>query len=62
MKAIVTEDCISCGACVDICPEVFQIEDGGLAHPIVDEVPDNLIPSAREACEACPVDAIILEE
>lgn len=62
MKAIVTEDCISCGACVDICPEVFDMPDGGLAFPKVDEVPEALIPSAREACEACPVDAIILEE
>lgn len=62
MKARVTEDCISCGACVDICPEVFAMEDGGLAYPKVDEIDPNWIPEARQACEACPVDAIILEE
>ena len=62
MKAIVTEDCISCGACVDICPEVFDMEEGGLAFPKINPVPKGLEANAKEACEACPVDAIILEE
>ena len=61
MKAIVTEDCISCGACVDICPEVFDMPDGEKAFPKVNPVPEELESSAQEACEACPVDAIILE-
>ena len=61
MKAIVTEDCISCGACPDICPEVFDIREGEIAHVKIDPVPEELEDSAREACEACPVDAIILE-
>ncbi|MBN1818792.1 MAG: 4Fe-4S binding protein, partial [Sedimentisphaerales bacterium] len=25
MRAIVTDDCISCGQCVDVCPEVFTM-------------------------------------
>lgn len=62
LKPIVTEECIQCGACVDICPEVFDIRDGEIAHPKVDVVPEALENNAREACEACPVDAIILEE
>jgi len=62
MKAIVTDECISCGACVDICPEVFDIVDGEKATVKVDEVDPELQASAREACEACPVDAIILED
>jgi ferredoxin len=62
MKAIVTEECISCGACVDICPEVFDIQDGGLAFIKVDAIDPNWEPEVRQACEACPVDAIILED
>lgn len=62
MKPIVTSDCISCNLCVEACPEVFKMGEDGLAHPIVDEVPTELEEKAREACEACPVDAIILED
>jgi ferredoxin len=62
MKAKVNEDCISCGVCVDMCPDVFEMEGGGMAHPKVDVVPPDVETSAREACEACPVDAIVLEE
>lgn len=62
MKAKVTEDCISCNLCVETCPEVFQMGEDDLAHPIVDTVPPDLEEKAREACEACPVDAIILED
>lgn len=61
MKAIVTEDCICCGACADICPEVFDISEGTIAKVKVDPVPEGLEDNAREACESCPVDAIILE-
>lgn len=62
MKAYVSDDCISCGICPDVCPEVFQFGDDGLAHPIVDEVPPEVEDKARQACEECPVDAITLEE
>lgn len=62
IKATVTDDCICCGACADICPEVFDISDGEKARVKVDLVPEGLEANAREACEACPVDAIILEE
>jgi ferredoxin len=62
MKAIVTDDCISCGLCVDLCPEVFTMEDGEKAQVKVDKVDPALETEARAACESCPVDAILLEE
>jgi ferredoxin len=62
MKAKVTEDCISCNLCVETCPEVFQMEEGEQARVIVDVVPAELEEKAREATDACPVEAIILEE
>ena len=62
MKVTVDEElCVGCGACVDICPEVFDLEDD-MAKVLTNEVPGELEESASEAAEACPVDAIIIKE
>jgi ferredoxin len=59
MKMEVDQDlCISCGACVDTCPEVFDWNDQEKAHVTVDDIPDNLVDQAQEAMESCPTDAI----
>lgn len=57
----VNESCIGCGACTAVCPEVFDLNDDGLAENIIGEVPAELADSAKEAAEACPVAAIIKE-
>ncbi|MEN6415870.1 MAG: ferredoxin [Armatimonadota bacterium] len=62
MRAAVTDECISCEACVDICPEVFAMEEGGKAYPTVNPIPEELQDKAKEARDSCPVEAIILEE
>ncbi|NMB27312.1 MAG: ferredoxin [Tissierellia bacterium] len=62
MKAAVDKEiCIGCGLCPSICPEVFSMDDDGLAVAIDEEIDDNLIDSAKEAEESCPVDAITVE-
>lgn len=59
MKVEVDQDlCISCGACVDVCPEVFQWNDDEKAHSAVDDVPAEYEDQAREAAEGCPTNAI----
>jgi ferredoxin len=54
----VNEQCIGCGACTSICPEVFQLNDEGVAENIIGDVPDELKDSAQEAADCCPVNAI----
>ena len=60
MNATVNSNCIGCGLCVSICPEVFEIGDDGLAQPI-QEVTETLEKTASQARESCPVNAIDLE-
>ena len=62
MKAFVDQEtCISCGICTDICPEVFSLNDDGLAEASTDEIDESVLEKAKEAQSECPVDAITLE-
>lgn len=62
LKAYLDRDgCISCGLCVDTCPEVFRFADDGIAEVITEEVPENAESSAVEAQEGCPVSVIKLD-
>lgn len=62
MKAFVDENtCISCGLCEGICPEVFTLETG-VSVAIDGDIEADYQDAAREACEACPVTAISIEE
>ncbi|MGH4125523.1 MAG: ferredoxin [Clostridium sp.] len=62
MKAHVDKDtCIGCGLCPEVCPEIFQMEEDGKAVASLDEVAENLVSSAKDAEEQCPVAAISVE-
>ena len=55
MKASIDVDrCIGAGNCAEICPEVFELRDDGLAHVINGDPDPSLYPSMEEAAEACP--------
>ncbi len=63
MKAKVSQDdCISCGLCIDMCPEVFQYNEDSKSQAIEGDIPEECQDSAKEACESCPTSAIIIEE
>lgn len=63
MKARVDKDiCIGCALCPSVCPEVFEMEDDGLAVAYTNPVPAGVEDSAREACDQCPVEAIFIDE
>ncbi|NLX03793.1 MAG: ferredoxin [Phycisphaerae bacterium] len=63
MKARVDPDtCTGCELCPEICPEVFEMTDEGVAHAKVETVPPEHEDAAREAAESCPVEAIEIEE
>ncbi|MCB2293255.1 ferredoxin [Clostridium algoriphilum] len=62
MKAHVDKDtCIGCGLCPEVCPEIFEMDEDGKAVASSDEVLENLLSSAKDAEEQCPVNAITVE-
>jgi len=59
LKVEVDQDlCISCGACVDVCPDVFDWNDDEKAAAVAPEVPGDMEDQAHEALEGCPTNAI----
>lgn len=63
MKAKVNKDiCIGCGACQAIVPDVFELEDDGLAVCKEEEIKEELKEDVRDASDSCPTGAIEVEE
>ena len=62
MKPVVDHDLfIGCGICEEMCPEVFQLREDGLAY-VIDESPEpELYGSIRDCEDMCPVDAISIQ-
>lgn len=62
MKAEIDRSgCIGCGICEEICPNVFRIDDEGLAEVYADiEEADE--EKAIEARDSCPVSVISIED
>lgn len=58
MKVNVNEDCIGCGLCESMCPQVFQMN--GDRSEVVDNS-ETYRDLAEEAAAACPVSAIEVE-
>jgi ferredoxin len=62
MKVIIDEEeCIGCGSCVELCPEVFRMnEDKEKAEVILPEGGSE--ECNEEAIDTCPVSCIHWEE
>jgi ferredoxin len=62
MKVRVDEEaCVGDETCVEICPEIFEMQ-GDVAVTKMEEVPEELEGSCKEAAGSCPVEAILIEE
>ncbi len=55
------DECISCGVCESMCPEVFRMTDDGLSE-VYQQPPPDQEAAAQEAAESCPVNIIHVEE
>jgi ferredoxin len=63
MKVVVDFDvCASTGACMQVCPEVFEVRSDGYLYVLHENPPLELQDRVREAAEMCPTAAITLED
>jgi ferredoxin len=53
MITVNKKECIGCGSCAAICPEVFELKDN---KAVVKKQSKD--PCVKEAAESCPVNAI----
>lgn len=60
VKVTVKEGCISCGLCTEEHPDLFHLNDEGIAEG-VGQVPAGQEDQARQAAEDCPVGVIQTE-
>ena len=62
MKASIDRDnCIGCGICPSVCPDVFEMSDDGKAKVIVQVIPEQFEACAKDAKDQCPVSVITVE-
>ncbi len=63
MKVTVDYDmCASTGACMQVCPEVFEVRKDGYLYVLQEEPPAELADKVRMAAEMCPTAAISITE
>lgn len=55
-----TDLCVGFGDCVDVAPDAFRLDDGGIAFLTEPESVDR--ETLLDACRSCPVDAIIARD
>jgi len=54
--------CCGYGVCAEICPEIYGLDDNGIVVLKSEWVPAGLEEKAREGAQACPQNALAVEE
>ena len=67
---VAKDECIACGACGAVAPEIFDYDDEGLAQNIYNgdgntgtvEIEEGLEADLIDAAEGCPTEAIKVQD
>jgi ferredoxin len=68
---ITRDECVSCGTCVDVCPEFFELSEEDTLNQVLEQyrndgrldegtVPPELEACVTEAADLCPVQVILV--
>jgi len=65
-SVVVKDECIACGACGSVAPEIFDYDDEGYAENVykgdgntgIMEIAEDLHEDLMDAAEGCPTEAI----
>lgn len=53
------DDCIGCGVCMQICPQIFGLDEiAGKATLTCGDAPQNEEDAVKEAIDSCPIGCI----
>ncbi len=62
MKVVVDRDrCTGIGMCESLAPDIFEVDDEGELTLLIEDVTEDQVSDAREACASCPTEALTLE-
>lgn len=63
MKLTIEDYCIRCMICQTLYPELFELDfDNDIMRVKFDNVPDNLVETAKNAIKDCAVTAIYMKK
>ena len=63
MKVIVDYDlCEANAVCMDVCPDVFRVEEDDTLTVLLDPIPENLRSGVERAVRGCPRQALAVQE
>jgi ferredoxin len=63
LKVIVDFDlCEANARCMEVCPEVFKVDDDDFLHILIESPPDSMREKLEEAARVCPRQAITIEK
>ncbi|MCX4588248.1 ferredoxin [Streptomyces sp. NBC_01549] len=55
------ERCEGHGMCQDVAPQVFEVDEEGLARTLVTSIPAELEATVRTAARVCPIAAVTVD-
>jgi len=62
MVKVTESTCIGCGACQAMVPDVFDLNDDGIAFVMEDAKIEENLDDVKDAADNCPTGAIVVED
>jgi len=63
MKVVVDYDvCASTDACMQVCPEVFEVRSDGYLYVLQENPDESLRDNVQQAADLCPTGAISIQD